>query len=854
LSIQSGAAGTLITNKYLVGSISTQSVISGDLFVGKSLIFASWTELEGSWTAKLDNANKKYAQTLPNYYRHLIYRLELRLKRFNNPGNLHIEIRENDGTGEEWYPTGTLVAQTDFDTSGIDTAELEWVTICLDLSGWLQEILGWTNPPNEKRIPKIYGIVLSCPGADATNYIEWQYDSTGGFENGRYCYYDGASWSHQSGIDFYFIEYGCRKDLSGIILPALPQMLSPALTCSLTIQNYKPIAPFIGGEYKTTLIGDTIYESNFPFSLFEFEYAGNIIRRYFNDFYYRIHIIPRPINLGLILTNIESEFWVWNAFFITKTLEVITIEGNLNLVGQSAPYNFRGLEVRKYAAKISKEGVPDYKAEITFDFADPIEEIAVIITGLRAAILFWRPESKIKETLEWKTAILRAHGGKEQRIKLRQTPRQFFKLQFIFGTNKISSQFDAMLHRWQKRFWIIPIWTEYTIHSEILSEGAISIDIDTRYADFRDDSFAMIWKSALEYEVVVIDSVDVDKLNLKAKIINNYVKGQYILPIRTAYMISKNIKRQYNSPASMIETLFAVTDNVDITGYTSERTLEFAEADPANTGNGDVNSIISANEEPTEIWELTCTTGGGAGVGKFSVIGSISGDIFNLATVGAPYNNGKIAFTINDDDPDFVVGDNFQTLEVLITPSYMTEIHQEESDGLIDINDFETGIFRVRSDKEFNLLAQNHIFYNDIKKTSWELRQFLHWFNGRQRTILIPTYRNDLVQKDIISAADKFLYIENIKLAINMGANELRTYIGFYFPDKTLLIRKITKITEIDETKEKIDINSSLGKTVNLNDCKICFVDKCRLASDRIEINWPFAHRNECRSNLIRVP
>lgn len=87
-----------------------------------------------------------------------------------------------------------------------------------------------------------------------------------------------------------------------------------------------------------------------------------------------------------------------------------------------------------------------------------------------------------------------------------------------------------------------------------------------------------------------------------------------------------------------------------------------------------------------------------------------------------------------------------------------------------------------------------------------------------------------------------------------MGTNELRTYVGFYFPDKTLLIRKITAITEIDGTKEKIDINASLGKTVNLGDCEICFVDKCRLASDKVEIEWPFAHRNECRPNLIRVP
>ncbi|GAI83642.1 unnamed protein product, partial [marine sediment metagenome] len=79
-------------------------------------------------------------------------------------------------------------------------------------------------------------------------------------------------------------------------------------------------------------------------------------------------------------------------------------------------------------------------------------------------------------------------------------------------------------------------------------------------------------------------------------------------------------------------------------------------------------------------------------------------------------------------------------------------------------------------------------------------------------------------------------------------------YVGFYFPDKTLLIRKVTAITEIDDTKEKISINTSLGRSVDPEDCRICFVDKCRLASDKVEIDWPFAHRNECRPNLVRVP
>lgn len=78
---------------------------------------------------------------------------------------------------------------------------------------------------------------------------------------------------------------------------------------------------------------------------------------------------------------------------------------------------------------------------------------------------------------------------------------------------------------------------------------------------------------------------------------------------------------------------------------------------PANTGGGDVTGISAEDDAPTETWTLTCTTGGATGI--FSVTGSISGAKAD-ATVGTPYDNNIVAFTINDGTPDFIIGDDFQ--------------------------------------------------------------------------------------------------------------------------------------------------------------------------------------------------
>lgn len=78
---------------------------------------------------------------------------------------------------------------------------------------------------------------------------------------------------------------------------------------------------------------------------------------------------------------------------------------------------------------------------------------------------------------------------------------------------------------------------------------------------------------------------------------------------------------------------------------------------PANTGGGDVTGVSAEGNAFTETWTLTCTTGGVTGI--FSVTGSVSGAKAD-ATVGTPYDNNIVAFTINDGTPDFIIGDDFQ--------------------------------------------------------------------------------------------------------------------------------------------------------------------------------------------------
>jgi len=92
-----------------------------------------------------------------------------------------------------------------------------------------------------------------------------------------------------------------------------------------------------------------------------------------------------------------------------------------------------------------------------------------------------------------------------------------------------------------------------------------------------------------------------------------------------------------------------------ITGYGT-----FAAPIFAGVGDGTISDVASPPPSLAEVWTITCTLGGGVGVGIFSVSGSVSGAQAS-ATVGIFYDGagGLIEFLLNDGPIDFVIADVF---------------------------------------------------------------------------------------------------------------------------------------------------------------------------------------------------
>jgi len=196
-------------------------------------------------------------------------------------------------------------------------------------------------------------------------------------------------------------------------------------------------------------------------------------------------------------------------------------------------------------------------------------------TYLEDYVIFpYPPLLEVEETLETYSQVLKSYDGSEQRIAPRPTPRQGFKFSVFLNNVDEQAKLETMLFGWQKHYWALPIWPEKTLHTSTITSGASSITVSTSYADYRDDTLAIIWKSITEYETVLIDTVAAESLTLTEDVVNGYTGNKFIMPCRLAQMVSIERTTRKSKTESTYDFMFLVVDNVLLEDYTPATTYQ----------------------------------------------------------------------------------------------------------------------------------------------------------------------------------------------------------------------------------------------------------------------------------------
>jgi hypothetical protein len=191
---------------------------------------------------------------------------------------------------------------------------------------------------------------------------------------------------------------------------------------------------------------------------------------------------------------------------------------------------------------------------------------------------------------------------------------------------------------------------------------------------------------------------------------------------------------------------------------------------------------------------------------------------------------------------------SYRTRPVLLSHSVIDRTTERVINAETTFNDPGIGPFELVPSGLFNVMQQDHGFECKSAAEVFALKQFLCALYGRQKTVWVPSFRNDVLLDQTAAPEDVYLTIQNTSdLALYMQLNELVTHLIFMFTDGQKICRKIIELSS-GGTTESIRIDSSLGRQLTADNCRISFLYLCRLTSDQVELKWD--KPGHCRTTL----
>ncbi len=246
-------------------------------------------------------------------------------------------------------------------------------------------------------------------------------------------------------------------------------------------------------------------------------WTGLVGRTYIDDFYNKIHIIPSPLLLGVVLSTQSQPVILWNAYLIGVTLISQTPQNAAGITitpPAGLPLDFAALEQKQWSVDISLKGPSDINATVTFVF--DVETVVLPIKGSRAVLLPWEPNWKVGvvETLTWNTTIIRSFSGKERRSALIKRPRKSLSYKLDLFSSVKASSFDAALTGFQNRLYGVPQWQDESALTTDAAAAATTLFLDTSTQAFSADASLMLFNDSSFSETAVIASVSPGQVEL----------------------------------------------------------------------------------------------------------------------------------------------------------------------------------------------------------------------------------------------------------------------------------------------------------------------------------------------------
>ena len=261
----------------------------------------------------------------------------------------------------------------------------------------------------------------------------------------------------------------------------------------------------------------------------------------FSDLYYhRIWVIEKYNDLGNLVADQARMVELWNAYFADKTFTGYEINGDI-LVDGLASGTLNPLQSVLYDVSIPLVGAPSLEASVVWTFTDaesPTFTSSFVGQRVIPFVLRHNWVAPVLEQINFRTDVLGAISGKEQRLGLITHPRRRFEMSYLTLTALERAYLENTLFGWQGRTYAVPLWSDVTVLRSSAAEGTTVFDIDTVSRDF-DIGGLLFITNGTTHDTLEIANVTAGTITTRTPSLNAYNKGSRVAPARLGTLESK---------------------------------------------------------------------------------------------------------------------------------------------------------------------------------------------------------------------------------------------------------------------------------------------------------------------------
>ncbi len=139
-------------------------------------------------------------------------------------------------------------------------------------------------------------------------------------------------------------------------------------------------------------------------------------------------------------------------------------------------------------------------------------------------------KSGLTEAIEWRTDVLRAHDGSEQRRAVRARPRRTFEFDLLLANGE-AEWLEMLLWRMHGEEFALPVWTDRMPLSAVPQAGQQILYGATTGLQFVEGGYALIFQSTTTWEIVQVSAVASGSVALAQTIVGDFMPGVVLYPL-----------------------------------------------------------------------------------------------------------------------------------------------------------------------------------------------------------------------------------------------------------------------------------------------------------------------------------